>query len=67
MSETSGSRRNPGLSGLAKNVIGPVNLAVILKQRPRSEIKVDNGRFLLRKFQEECSYDAKPLRNTPFF
>ncbi len=45
MGETGGSGRNPGLSGSAKNVIGPVNLAVILKQPPRFEIRADNGRF----------------------
>jgi len=67
MGETGGSRRNPGLSGSAKNVIGPVNLAVIFKQHPRSEIRADNGRVLVRKFRETHSYYARPLRNTPFF
>jgi hypothetical protein len=33
------------LDGSAKNSISPVNLAVILKQRPRFEIRADNGRI----------------------
>ena len=31
--------------GLARNVICPANLAVILKQPPRFEIRASNGRF----------------------
>ena len=46
MGETGDSRRNLGLGGSAKNAPGPVNLAVILKQYPRFEIRADNGQFL---------------------
>jgi hypothetical protein len=43
MGETGDSRRNLGLDGSVKNVIGPVNLGVILKRRPRPLNRVHSG------------------------
>jgi hypothetical protein len=43
--ETGDLGHDPGAAGSAKNVIGPVNLALIFTRHPRFEIRADNGRF----------------------
>jgi hypothetical protein len=43
MGETADSGRNLGLNGSVKNVICPVNLALILNRPPRIEIRAENG------------------------
>jgi hypothetical protein len=44
MGETGDSGRNLGLNGSVKNMVCPVNLALILNRPPRFEIRADNGR-----------------------
>jgi hypothetical protein len=55
--ETGDLGHDPGAAGSAKNVIGPVNLALIFTRHPRFEIRLITGDF----FQQR----PRPLETIP--
>ena len=66
MGESLRSRRNSGLDGSAKNSISPVNLAMILNQRRRFEIRAENGR-LWHPLPSQPLMPHKTSNETPHF